>query len=82
MTEKVLKELNYQVSKNDIEHIITNTPDVIERVLKVAHGKIRTFMEKGKTEAPKEMPKEEQFQKVSKNQELRDVMTEKDGAIK
>ncbi len=27
--EKVLKKLNYQISKNDIEHIITCTPDVI-----------------------------------------------------
>lgn len=46
--EKVLKKLNYQVSKNDIEHIITATPDIIERVLKVTHNKIRGFVDKKK----------------------------------
>lgn len=46
--EKVLKKLNYQVSKNDIEHIITATPDIIERVLKVTHAKIRVFVDKKK----------------------------------
>ena len=38
-------------------------------------------MEKGKGE-PKEVPKEVQFQKINKNQELRDIMGEKDNAIK
>jgi hypothetical protein len=42
--EKVLKKLNFQVSKNDIDHIITNTPDTIERVLKVAQNKIKNFV--------------------------------------
>lgn len=44
MLEKVLKKLNFQVSKNDIEHIITSTPDVIERVLKVTQNKIKNFI--------------------------------------
>lgn len=59
MLEKVLKKLNYQVSKNDIEHIITCTPDIIERVLKMAHNKVRLAMEKGKVDTPKEVPKEQ-----------------------
>ena len=46
----MLKKINYQISKNDMEHIITNTPDIIERVLKVTHNKIKVYMEKGKTE--------------------------------
>jgi hypothetical protein len=78
----VLKKLNYQVSKNDIEHIITNTPDIIERVLKATHSKIKAAMEKSKGEAPREQPREAEFQKASKNQELKEVLGEKDGAIK
>jgi len=35
-----------QVSKNDIEHIITCTPDTIERVLKIIQTKIKSFVEK------------------------------------
>jgi hypothetical protein len=45
----VLKKLNYQVSKNDIEHIITATPDIIERVLRVTHNKIKSFIDKKKS---------------------------------
>jgi hypothetical protein len=81
--EKVLKKLNYQISKNDIEHIITCTPDIIERVLKVTHSKIKSFMDKGKNPGEKkEIPKEVEFHKINKNQELKDVMSEKDNAIK
>ena len=82
--EKVLKKLNYQISKNDIEHIITATPDIIERVLKVTHSKIKAFMDKkkGEDDVKEEIPKEKEFQKISKNQELKDVMNEKDSAIK
>lgn len=39
-----------QVSKNDIDHIITSSPDVIERVLKVAHTKINGHMNRRKEE--------------------------------
>lgn len=46
----MLKKINYQISKNDMEHIITNTPDIIERVLKVTHNKIKSFIEKKKGE--------------------------------
>jgi len=46
----VLKKLNYQISKNDIEHIITATPDIIERVLKMTHSKIKAFMERKKSD--------------------------------
>jgi hypothetical protein len=46
--EKVLKKLNYQISKNDIDHIITCTPDIIERVLKVTQMKIKSFIERKK----------------------------------
>jgi hypothetical protein len=48
MKEKVLKKLNYQISKNDIDHVITCTPDIIERVLKVTQNKIKSFIEKRK----------------------------------
>lgn len=78
----MLKKLNYQVSKNDIEHIITCTPDIIERVLKATHNKVKSAMEKGRGDTPKEIPKEQEFHKVSKNQELKDIMGEKDNAIK
>ncbi len=80
----MLKKLNYQVSKNDIEHIITATPDIIERVLKVSHSKIKAFVDKKKSpeDAREEIPKEQEFHKVAKNQELREVLSEKDNAIK
>ena len=58
--EKVLKKLNYQVSKNDIEHIITATPDIIERVLRVTHNKIKSFIDKKKSpegDTKEEIPK-------------------------
>lgn len=83
--EKVLKKLNYQVSKNDIEHIITATPDIIERVLRVTHNKIKSFIDKKKNpegDTKEEIPKEKEFQKVAKNQELKDVLLQKDNAIK
>jgi RecA/RadA recombinase len=38
------------VSKNDIDHIITSTPDTIERVLKIAQNKIKLFIEKKKND--------------------------------
>ena len=50
LNKKVLKKLNFQVSKNDIEHIITCTPDTIERVLKVTQNKIKNFVEKKRNE--------------------------------
>ncbi len=40
-----------QVSKNDIEHIITASPDVVERVLKVLQVKINAHLNKRKEEA-------------------------------
>lgn len=45
---KVFKKINFQVSKADIEHIITATPDAIERVLKVLHTKIEAHLSKPK----------------------------------
>ena len=48
LNQKVLKKFNMQVSKNDIEHIITASPDVIERVLKVAHTKINQHLNRRK----------------------------------
>lgn len=38
--EKALKKINFQISKNDIEHIITCTPDSIERMLRQLKLKI------------------------------------------
>ena len=82
--EKVLKKLNYQISKNDIEHVITATPDIIERVLKATHNKIKAFMERKRPEEEvrEDVPKEKEFHKVGKNAELKEVMGEKDNAIK
>ena len=37
---KVFKKFNFQVSKTDIEHIITASPDAIERVLKLLKSKL------------------------------------------
>lgn len=70
--------MNYQVSKNDIEHIITATPDIIERVLKVTHSKIKAFVDKKKNpegDIKEEIPKEQEFHKVAKNQELKEVLS-------
>ena len=41
-------------------------------------------MEKGKNpgEQKKEVPKEVEFQKINKNQELKEIVSEKDNAIK
>jgi hypothetical protein len=47
-SEKVLRRINFQISKNDIEHIITATPDSIERVLRVMKDKIQQYLEKSK----------------------------------
>ena len=84
--EKVLKKINnFQISKNDIEHIITCTPDTIERVLKVTQNKIRGFIEKKKnqdTEVKSEQNKEAEYKKVSQNQDFKDVIMEKDTTIK
>lgn len=56
------------MSKNDIEHIITCTPDVIERVLKVAQNKIKSFIEKKKVgkEGEESMQKED-LKKLGQN---------------
>ena len=67
MTEKVLKKLNFQVSKNDVEHIITCTPDVIERVLKVTQNKIKSFIEKKKSTEGEESMKKEDLKKLGQN---------------
>lgn len=67
MAEKVLKKLNFQVSKNDIEHIITCTPDVIERVLKVTQNKIKAFIEKKKSTEGEESMKKEDLKKLGQN---------------
>jgi hypothetical protein len=50
----VLKHLNFQVSRNDIGHIITATPDTIERVLMVAKVKINEYL--GKPSRTKTQP--------------------------
>ena len=71
-----------QVSKNDIEHIITCTPDVIERVLKVTQNKIKAFVEKKKSGEDQHAVKKEDFKKLGQNAELKEVLMEKDNAIK
>lgn len=41
----------------------------------MTHGKIKGFMEKGKNpDEKKEVPKEVEFHKATKNQELKDIM--------
>ena len=79
--EKVLKKLNFQVSKNDIEHIVTSTPDIIERVLKIAQNKIRVFMEKGSRQEPRDLHREEEYEIIN-GQEFKDILIEKDSTIK
>ena len=63
----MLKKLNFQVSKNDVEHIITCTPDVIERVLKVTQNKIKAFIEKKKSTEGEESMKKEDLKKLGQN---------------
>lgn len=66
--EKVLKKLNFQVSKNDIEHIITSTPDTIERVLKVTQNKIKGFVEKKKgDDRPHESSNKDDLKRLGQN---------------
>lgn len=77
-----MKKLNFQVSKNDIEHIITCTPDIIERVLKVGQNKIKGFIEKKKGEDRGEVSNKDDLKKLGQNAELKEVMMEKDGTIK
>ena len=52
----------------------------------MTHNKIRAFIEKKKGEAGdnrgEPVPREQVFQKASKNNELKEVMHEKDNAIK
>jgi len=67
MTEKVLKKLNFQVSKNDIEHIITCTPDTIERVLKVTQNKIKSFVDKKRNEDHDPDTKKDELRKIGQN---------------
>lgn len=59
--EKILKKINFQISKNDIEHIITASPDTIERVLHTVRLKINQHLSKKKDD-----PKNEQ---ILKNQD-------------
>lgn len=67
MAEKVLKKLNFQVSKNDIEHIITCTPDTIERVLKVTQNKIKSFVDKKRNEDHDPDTKKDELRKIGQN---------------
>lgn len=62
-----MKKLNFQVSKNDIDHIITNTPDTIERVLKVAQNKIKNFVEKKRNEDQDTDTKKDELRKLGQN---------------
>lgn len=79
-----MKKLNYQISKNDIEHIITCTPDIIERVLRVTQNKIKGFIDKKKSPDGEDSSpnRDSNFSKLVKNQDFKDVLTEKDTAIK
>ena len=78
----MLKKLNFQVSKNDIEHTITSTPDTIERVLKMTQNKIKSFVDKKKGEEKSESNNKEDLKKLGQNTELKEVMMEKDNTIK
>ena len=74
--------MNYQVSKNDIEHIITSTPEAIERVLKVAQNKIKGFVEKKKEHEHEPAVKKDELKKLGQNTELKELLFEKDNTIK
>ncbi len=67
----MLKKLNFQVSKNDIEHIITCTPDTIERVLKATQNKIKNFVEKKRNEEEDGETKKDELRKLGQNAELK-----------
>jgi hypothetical protein len=67
----VLKKLNFQVSKNDIDHIITSTPDTIERVLKVTHTKLKSFLEKKKVDDQDGETKKDELKKLNQNVQLK-----------
>lgn len=67
----MLKKLNFQVSKNDIEHIITCTPDTIERVLKATQNKIKNFVEKKRNDEEDGETKKDELRKLGQNAELK-----------
>ena len=51
----------------------------------MTHTKIRAFVDKKKSpegDIREEIPKEQEFHKIAKNQELKEVLSEKDNAIK
>ena len=68
-SEKVFKKINFQISKNDIEHIITCTPDSIERVLKVMKVKIEQYLDKMR-EKEKIRAEEENMEAYEKNRQM------------
>jgi len=59
------------VSKNDIEHIITCTPDTIERVLKATQNKIKNFVEKKRNDEEDGETKKDELRKLGQNAELK-----------
>jgi hypothetical protein len=51
----------------------------------MTHNKIKAFVEKKRSpegEGKEEIPKEQEFRKAAKNQELKDVLSEKDNTVK
>ena len=46
--EKVFKKIGFQLSKNDVDHVINCVPDAIERVLKVVQVKLEKYLQKKK----------------------------------
>lgn len=59
------------MSKNDIEHIITCTPDTIERVLKATQNKIKNFVEKKRNDEEDGETKKDELRKLGQNAELK-----------
>lgn len=43
--------MGFQLSKNDIDHVINCVPDAVERVLKVVQVKIEKFLQQRREES-------------------------------
>jgi hypothetical protein len=51
MNQKVLKKLNFQLTKQDIENVISCQPEAIEKVLRVIQIRLEKYFEKSKMDA-------------------------------
>ena len=69
LNQKVMKKLNYQISKADINAMILCEPYAVERVLRQLQGKIAKYLDK-RTKTPKTMAGHDV---MSKNDFVKDI---------